>query len=218
MPPEYTDDELDAAFKRFGKRLKAKEVAQDPAKTRELKTRVEELAHQAPRKAKFFAASSERLDRLQTDFEIIIQPPDTLPELIVFLLAQEKIRGKTTLTTTAVDLYTRIHEEANFPYISIKAFQKALKQLRKSEVLDLQEINDTLTLRLRQEFLSDDEATILDLAARKGGSISMEQAMVSTQWSHARVRAILETLTSKKLVVVKSSYSRGTRYQVKNPR
>jgi hypothetical protein len=218
MPPEYSNDELDAAFKRFGKRLKAQEAKQDPARTSELKARVEELARRAPQKAKLFAASSEKLDQLQTDFEIIIQPPKTLPELIVFLLAHDKIHGKSTLTTAAVDLFTRIHKESSFSHISIKDFQKALKQLTKSKVLDLKETDDTLIIRLHQEFLSDDEVAILDLAARKGGSISIEQAMVSTQWPQARVRTALDTLTSKKIVTVKSSYTRGTQYRVKNPR
>ena len=51
---------------------------------------------------------------------------------------------------------------------------------------------------MHDEFLSEDAATILDIAARKGGKVTLEQIMLTTQWSQARVTIALNSLMTKK--------------------
>ena len=112
------------------------------------------------------------------------------------------------------DLFSETHEVEQFRKISQKEFQKTLKQLEKAGTIQLKEIQGTLVVKLHDEFLSEDEATILDVATRKDGKASLEQIMLSTGWTQARVRIALEALISKKMVLRKTSFTRGTRYQV----
>jgi hypothetical protein len=155
-----------------------------------------------------------RLQQLKEEFHIEVRTPQTLPEQIVHFLAQERRSGTQDGTMSAADLYSRIHETDRFNQLSNKEFQKALKQLEKDEMVQVSEIRGTLLVRMHDEFLSEDAATILDIAARKGGKVTLEQIMLTTQWSQARVTITLNSLMAKKMVMQKKSFVNGTRYQV----
>ena len=210
MPSEEND--LDEAYARYGKRLKAKVAAQDPTKNEELRERLEDVDSQAPSKSKLFTESESRLEQLKEEFQIEIQQPQTLQEYVIHLLASGQISDSSTVAVA--DLYSEIHEVKQFRKLSRKDFQKTLKQLEKEEALHLKEIQDTLVVKLHDEFLSEDEATILDVAARKDGKASIEQIMLSTGWPQARVKIALDSLIAKNMVTKKRSFTRGTRYQV----
>ena len=210
MPSEEND--LDEAYSRFGKRLKSKEASQDPAKDKALRTRLEEVDRQAPSKSKLFVEADSRLEQLKEELQIEVQKPQTLHEYVVYLLAHDP----TTTAVAVADLYSTIHELDQYKGLSRKAFHKQLEQLEKENTVFLTEIQGTLVIKLRDEFLSEDEATILDIAARKKGKTSMEQIMVSTGWTQARTKLALDALTTKKMVVQKKSFTRGIQYQVSN--
>ncbi len=212
MPSEEKD--LDEAYTRYGKRLKSKAATQDPTKDENLRARLEDVDSQAPSKSELFAESETRLKQLKEEFQIEIQLPQTLQEYIVYHLAPGQISGSTSTTITVADLYSEIHNVVQFRKLSRKEFQKKLKQLEKEEAIHLKEIQGTLVVKLREEFLSEDEATILDVAARKDGKASLEQIMLSTGWPQARVQIALDSLVAKKMVIKKKSFTRGTRYQV----
>jgi hypothetical protein len=214
MPSEEND--LDEAYSRYGKRLKSKVAAKEPTKDDELRARVEQVDRQSPKKTELFTESSKRLAQLREEFQIEVHIPQTLPDYVVYLLAQGQISGTSTTTVAVADLFSETHEVEQFQKISQKEFQKILKQLEKADTIQLKEIQGTLIVKLRDEFLSEDETTILNVAARKEGKASLEQIMLSTGWSQARVQIALETLISKNMVVRKTSFTRGTRYQVSN--
>jgi len=215
MPSEQDDNgDLDKAFQQFGKRLKKKESESDPHKDAELRARLEDVDGHAPSKSPVFSDADSRLQQLKEEFHIEVHSPQTLHEQIVHLLAQERGSGTQDATVIAADLYSRIHETDRFNQLSSKEFQKTLKQLEKDEVVQVSEIKGTLLVRMRDEFLSEDGATILDIAARKGGKVSLEQIMLTTQWSQARVTIALNSLMAKKLVTQKKSFVGGTRFQV----
>jgi hypothetical protein len=214
MPSEQEDNgDLDKAFQQFGKRLKKKESESDPHKDVELRARLEDVDGHKPSKTPLFSEADSRLQQLKEEFHIEVHSPQTLHEQIVHLLAQERGSGTQDATVTAADLYSRIHETERFNQLSSKEFQKALKQLEK-DVIQVSEIKGTLLVRMRDEFLSEDAATILDIAARKGGKVSLEQIMLTTQWSQARVTIALNSLMTKKMVTQKKSFVGGTRFQV----
>lgn len=210
MPSEEND--VDEAYSRFGKRLKSKEAAQHPTKDEELRKRLEEVDRQAPSKSKLFVDADTRLEQLKEEFHIEVQKPQTLQEYIIYLLAQDL----TAPTIAVADLYSKIHQMDQYKRLSRKEFQKQLQQLEKEETVQLSEVQGTLVIQLRDEFLSEDEATILDIAVRKSGKVSMEQIMVSTGWTQVRTQFALDSLVSKKMVAQKKSFTRGTRYQVTN--
>ena len=212
MPSEEND--LDEAYSRYGKRLKSKEAAQDPTKDEELRTRLEHVDRQSSKESKLFTESATRLEQLKEEFQIEVHIPQTLPEYMVYLLAQGHVSDPSTTTVAMADLFSETHEVEQFRKTSQKEFQRTLKQLEKEGTIQLKEIQGTLVVKLRDEFLSEDEATILDVAARKDGKASLEQIMLSTGWTQARVQIALEALISKKMVVRKTSFTRGTRYQV----
>lgn len=212
MPSEEND--LDEAYSRYGKRLKSKEAAQDPTKDEELRTRLEHVDRQSSKESKLFTESATRLEQLKEEFQIEVHIPQTLPEYMVYLLAQGHVSDPSTTTVTMADLFSETHEVEQFRKTSQKEFQRTLKQLEKEGTIQLKEIQGTLVVKLCDEFLSEDEATILDVAARKDGKASLEQIMLSTGWTQARVQIALEALISKKMVVRKTSFTRGTRYQV----
>jgi hypothetical protein len=214
MPSEEND--LDEAYSRYGKRLKSKVAAKDPTKDEELRTRLEQVDRQSPKETELFTESDIRLAQLKEEFQIEIHIPQTLPDYVVYLLAQGQVSSPSTTTVTMADLYSETHEAEQFRQISQKEFQKTLKKLEKTGTIQLKEIQGTLVVKLHDEFLSDDEATILDVAARKDGKASLEQIMLSTGWTQARVQIALESLISKNMVVRKTSFTRGTRYQVSN--
>ena len=215
MPSEQEDNgDLDKAFQQFGKRLKKKESESDPNKDAELRTRLEDVDGHAPSKSPLFSDADSRLQQLKEEFHIEVHSPQTLHEQIVHLLAQERGSGTQDATVTAADLYSRIHETDRFNQLSSKEFQKALKQLEKDEVVQVSEIKGTLLVRMCDEFLGEDEVTILDIAARKGGKVSLEQIMLTTHWSQARVTIALNALMAKKMVMQKKSFVGGTRFQV----
>ncbi|MHA2405590.1 MAG: hypothetical protein ACXACH_02410 [Candidatus Hermodarchaeia archaeon] len=214
MPSEEND--LDEAYSRYGKRLKSKVATKDPTKDEELRTRIEQVDRQSPKKTELFTESDIRLAQLKEEFQIEIHIPQTLPDYVVYLLAQGQVSGPSTTTVVMADLFSEIHEVEQFRKISQKELQKTLKQLEKADTIQLKEIQGTLVVKLRDEFLSEDEATILDVAARKDGKASLEQIMLSTGWTQARVQIALESLISKNMVVRKTSFTRGTRYQVSN--
>jgi DNA-binding MarR family transcriptional regulator len=214
MPSEEND--LDEAYSRYGKRLKSKEAAQDPTKDEELRTRLEQVDRQSSKKSELFTESDTRLEQLKEEFQIEVQIPQTLSEYVVYLLAQGQMSSPSAATVALADLFSETHEVEQFRKISQKEFQKTLKQLEKAGTIQLKEIQGTLVVKLRDEFLSEDEATILDVAARKDGKASLEQIMLSTGWTQARVQIALEALISKNMVVRKTSFTRGTRYQVPN--
>ena len=111
--------------------------------------------------------------------------------------------------------FSRLH--GDFPVllkVSKKEFEKTLKRLNKDNTVQLKEIQGTLVIKLHDEFLSEDEAAILNVAARKDGKTSLEQIMLSTGWTQARVRIALDLLIAKKMIVQKKSFTRGTQYQL----
>ncbi|MFX1582013.1 MAG: hypothetical protein ACFFCJ_07305 [Promethearchaeota archaeon] len=212
MPSEEKD--LDEAYSRYGKRLKDKMAAQDPIKDEELRARLEQVDRHSPAKSKLFADSEARLQHLKEEFFIEVQVPQTLQEHIVHLLAQGHEGELSGTTVSVADLYTEIHDVNEYRKVSRKKFEKALKQLEKNETVQLSEVKGTRVVKLRSQFLSEDEAAILDVAARKDGKASIEQIMVSTGWTQARVQIALDALISKKMVAKKKSFTRGTRYQL----
>ncbi len=212
MPAEEND--LDEAYARFSKRLKAKAAESDPTKDATLRGHLEEIDKKTPEKSQLFADAELRLKRLKDEFQIEIQTPQTLQEHIIFLLSQGQIATPPGTPVTMADLYSEIHEVDKFRTLSNKEIRKTLKQLEKADVVHLSEIQGTHIVRLHNEFMSDDEAAILDIAARKAGKVSVEQIMLSTQWPQARVQIALDLLVAKKLVILKRSFTRGTRYQV----
>ncbi len=214
MPSE--ENNLDEAYSRYSKRLKSKVAAEDPSKDEQLRARVEEVDRQAPSKSKLFTDEEARLEQLREDFHIEVQVPNTLQEYVLYSLAQEQVIRPSGTTISVADLYSGIHEIEQFRKISRKELQKTLDRLEKEEAIRLSEIQGTLVVRLRDEFLSEDEATILDIATRKDGKVSREQIMLSTGWPQARVRTALDALIVKKMIVQKKSFTRGTRYQVSN--
>ncbi len=215
MPSEQDDNsELDEAFQRYRKRLKKKATERESIKDAELRIRLEAINDHAPSKTPLFSDADSRLQQLKEEFHIEVQTPQTLPEQIVHLLAQERRSETQEGTLSAADLYSRIHETDRFDQLSNKEFQKALKQLEKDEMVEVSEIQGTLLVRMHDEFLSEDAATILDIAARKGGKVTLEQIMLTTQWSQARVTVALKSLLMKKMVTQKKSFVSGTRYQV----
>ncbi len=215
MPSEQDDNsELDEAFQRYRKRLKKKASESEPIKDAELRSRLEAVDDQTPSKTPLFSDADSRLQQLKEEFHIEVQTPQTLSEQILHLLAKEQRSRTQDGTMSAADLYSRIHETDRFNQLSNKEFQKALKQLEKDEMVQVSEIQGTLLVRMHDEFLSEDAATILDIAARKGGKVTLEQIMLTTQWSQARVTIALDSLMAKKMVTQKKSFVSGTRYQV----
>ena len=215
MPSEEDDNsDLDETFQRYSKRLKKKASDSEPIKDAELLSRLEATDDHAPSKTPLFSDADSCLQQLKEEFHIQIQTPQTLPEQIVHFLAQERRSGTQEGTMSAADLYSRIHETDRFNQLSNKEFKKALKQLEKDEMVQVSEIRGTLLVRMHDEFLSEDAATILDIAARKGGKVTLEQIMLTTQWSQARVTIALDSLMAKKMVTQKKSFVSGTRYQV----
>ena len=215
MPSEEDDNsDLDEAFQRYSKRLKKKASDSEPIKDAELLSRLEAIDDHAPSKTPLFSDADSRLQQLKEEFHIQVQTPQTLPEQIVHFLAQERRSGTQEGTMSAADLYSRIHETDRFNQLSNKEFKKALKQLEKDEMVQVSEIRGTLLVRMHDEFLSEDATTILDIAARKGGKVTLEQIMLTTQWSQARVTIALDSLMAKKMVTQKKSFVSGTRYQV----
>jgi hypothetical protein len=212
MSPEEKD--LDDAYSRYGKRLKSKLAKQEPTKDEKIRTRLEQVDREAPLDSRLFAQSDARLEQLKEEFQIAIQKPQTLQEYIVYLLAQEHVGGTAGSNIALVDLYSAIHHVDQYRKLSRKEFEKSLKRLEKEATVQLTEIRGTLVVKLRDRFLSEDEATILDIAARKDGKTSLEQIMLSTRWTQARVQTALDSLITKKMIVQKKSYTRGTRYQV----
>ncbi|MFX1566533.1 MAG: hypothetical protein ACFFCH_11130 [Promethearchaeota archaeon] len=212
MPSEEKD--LDEAYSRYGKRLKDKIVAKDPTKDKELQARLENVDRHSPVKSELFSDSETRLQQLKEEFHIEVQVPQTLQEYIVYLLAQGHVGEPTSTTVSVADLYTEIHDVNEYRKLSRKKFEKALKQLEADKAVQFTEVQGTRMVRLHSQFLSEDEAAILDIAARKEGKVSIEQIMVSTGWTQARVQFALDTLITKKMVVRKKSFTRGTRYQL----
>lgn len=211
---QNNDEELDEAFRRFGKQIKEKEAERHPTKDDELRARIEQIDAEAPQRSKLFAESEETLQRLKRDFHIVVQPPKTLDDLLIYLLSRRRALGQSESTITAADLYTKLHDTPDFSSVSTKAFRKALTKLEKKQILHLHESEGVLLIRLRQEFLSDDEAELLDVAARKDGAISLEAAMLATQWPLARVRTAIEALLAKKMIAEKKGFVHGTRFHV----
>jgi hypothetical protein len=215
MPGEHEqDDEMDTAYRRFGKQLKDKVANIDATKDPKLRARVQELDAQAPHRAELFTKAEGTLQRLKDDFQITVQPPKTLPEFVIYILAQGRTKPESGSTVAVADVYTQLREVRDFSEVSFKAFRKALVQLEQKDALKLEEREGTLLVHLRQQFMSDDEAALLDLAARKGGTVTVEQAMVAMQWPQARVRTAFDALLAKKLVVRSASFVEGTRYRV----
>jgi len=215
MPGEHEqDDEMDAAYRRFGKQLKDKVANRDATRDPKLRARVQELDAQAPHRAELFTKAEATLQRLKDDFQITVQPPKTLPEFVIYILAQGRTKPDSGSTVAVADVYTQLREVRDFSEVSFKAFRKALAQLEQKDALKLEEREGTLLVHLRQQFMSDDEAALLDLAARKGGTVTAEQAMVAMQWPQARVRTAFDALLAKKLVVRSASFVEGTRYRV----
>ncbi len=209
--PEEENDELDEAYRRFSQHLKRRLAERDPVRDAELRARVERIDAEAPSRTRLFAEGEETLSRLKSDFQIALRPPSNLEEYLVYLLALE--RSGIATTVTAADLFSQLLEASYFSDVSIKDFRRALAKLEKEKVLTLYERQGTIMIRVHQEFLSDDAAELLDLAARKGGVLSLEQAMLATGWPQARVRTALDTLLEKNLVVQKRSFVHGTRFQ-----
>lgn len=215
MPSEHDNNtDFDEAYDRFGKRLKQKVTDRDPTKDSDLRDRLEDVDTQAPTKSPFFSDAAARLHLLKEDFQIEVQSPQTIQEHIIHLLTHQRSESTLDSTLTVADLYAQLHELDDFKKLSNKNLRKTLKHLEKDEMVQLSEIRGVLVVRLREEFLSEDEATILDIAARKGGKISLEQVMVSTKWSQARVQLALESLIAKEMVIPKKGFIRGTRYEV----
>ncbi|MFW9830915.1 MAG: hypothetical protein ACFFD8_03995 [Candidatus Thorarchaeota archaeon] len=215
MPSEReSDTDFDEAYDRFGKRLKQKATDREPSKDSELRNQLEDIDSQAPKNSPLFSEAETRLHQLKEEFHFEILSPQTLQEHIVHLLAHKKSETALDSTLSAADLYSQLHEVEEYSDLSNKKLTKTLKRLEKENMVQLSEIQGVLVVRLREEFLSEDEAEILDLAARKGGKVSLEQVMVSTKWSHARTQLALESLVMKKMITAKESFMRGTRYEV----
>jgi len=212
MPSEEND--LDKAYSRYGKRLKSKVAAQDPTTDEKLRTRLEDVDSQTPSKSKLFAASDVRLEQLKEEFQIEVKKPQTLQEHVVYLLAQGCVSRSSSPMIPVADLYSEIHEVDQYRKLPRKDFQIAMKRLEEEGTVQLKEIQGTLVAKLRDEFLSEDEAAIMNIAVRKAGKASMEQIMLSTGWTQARVRFALDSLVAKKMVLQKKSFTRGTQYQV----
>jgi hypothetical protein len=210
--PDEESDELDEAYRRFSQHLKRKLAERDPVRDAELRARIKRVEDEAPHRARLFAEGDDTLRRLKSDFQITLKPPDNLEEYLIYLLALERSSTTRRTTIAAADLYSQLHEASFFSDASFKDFRRALANLEKMKVLSLHETQGTVMIRLHQEFLSDDSAELLDIAARKGGVLTLEQAMLTTGWSQARVRTALEELLEKKLVVSKRSFVSGTRY------
>jgi hypothetical protein len=214
MPAEQNNqDDLNEAFQRFGKRLKGKVDSNDPTKDPDLRNRLEEIDNQVPSKSQLFSEGESQLKQLKEEFHIEIQLPQNLEETIVHLLATDSSE-KRKAPLTAADLYTEIHGFDQYSKLSSREFRKVLKRLEKEEVLHLSEVQETIIVQLHNKFLSEDEAAILDVAARKSGKVSLEQIMLSTQWPQVRVQMALDALIAKKMVVKKKGFVSGTRYQV----
>lgn len=211
---QNNDEELDEAFRRFGRQLKEKDVEHHPTKDDKLRAHIEQIDAEAPHRSKLFAESEETLQRLKRDFHIVLQPPKTLHDLLIYLLSRSRALGSSESTIAAADLYTKLHDTHDFTSVSPKAFRKALTKLEKEKVLHLHESEGVILIRLRQEFLSDDEVELLDIAARKGGAISLEAAMLATKWPLARVRTAIEALLAKKMIAEKRGFVQGTRFHV----
>lgn len=211
---QNNDEELDKAFRRFGRQLKDKDVERHPTKDDELRARIEQIDEEVPHRSKLFAESEETLQRLKRDFHIVVQAPKTLHDLLIYLLSRKRALGPSESTIAAADLYTKLHDTPKFSTVSPKAFRKALTKLEKEKILHLHESEGVLLIRLRQEFLSDDEAELLDIAARKGGAISLETAMLATKWPLVRVRTAIEALMAKKMIAEKRGFVHGTRFQL----
>lgn len=210
---EEENDELDEAYRRFSQHLKRTLAERDPTRDAELRARFERVDSEAPHRARLFEEGEETLTQLRRDFQIALKTPSNLEEYLVYLLALERSGGARTTTLPAADLYSQLLDARYFSDISIKDFQRALAQLEKEKVLALEEQQDTIVIHIHQDFLSDDAAELLDIAARKGGVLSLEQAMLATGWTQARVRKALDTLLEKKLVVRKRSFVHGTRFE-----
>ncbi len=211
---EKKQNDFDEAYQRFGKRLKEKAAEKAPAKDANLRAQIKEINAQKTSKAAIFSEEESRIQQLIEEFEIEIQRPETLEEHIVYLLAQNKANSSKESTWSAADLYSQIHEIGQHRGLSSKEFQKTLKRMEKNNVVQLEAIQRTLIVRIRNEFLSEDEAAILNVATRKGGKASLEQIMVSTQFTQARVQIALDALVAKKMVVQKKSFTKGTRYHI----
>jgi hypothetical protein len=215
MPTEHEqDDEVDTAYRRFGKQLKEKVASREATKDPNFRARVLELNAQAPQRAELFGKAEATLQRLRDDFGITLHPPKTMPEFLVYLLAQRRAQHGPTMA--AADVYTEFREARDFAGTSFKAFRKALLQLEQKGAVKLEEREGTLLVSLLQKFMSEDEGALLDLAARKGGVITAEQAMVALQWPQARVRQAFDALLAKKLVVRSTGFVEGTRYHVRD--
>ena len=218
MPTNEKENELDQAFEQFGKRLKAKAKAEDPTKDADLRARLESIDEKAPADSILFEEAVPRLQELKEEFHFEIQVPQTPQDHVVHLLATAQPTTAVEGPLAAADLYTQIHATEEHRGLSSKAFHKLLKKLEKERVIQITEVKGTLVVQLRSEFLSEDEATILGIAARKEGKASIEAIMLSTQWSQARVRLALEALISKNMMVPKKSFVSGTRYEVTEKR
>jgi len=176
MPANHEqDDETDEAYRRFAKQLKEKMASREPTKDPTLRTRVQELDAQAPQRAELFSQAEATLQRLKKDFQITVQPPKTLPEFVVFLLAQKRV-GPGPMVAVA-DVYTQVRDVREFSDVSFKAFSKVLRQLEKKDALKLEEREGTLLVHLRQQFMSDDEAASSIWRLEKA-----EQSQQSKRW------------------------------------
>jgi len=218
MPTNEKENELDSAFEQFGKQLKAKVKAKDPTKDTDFRIRLETIADKTPSDSSLLEEAEPRLQQLKEEFHFEIQVPQTPQDHVVHLLATSQPSTAISGPIAAADVYAQIHATEEYRGLSNKAFHKLLKKLEKDGVLQLTEIKGTLVLQLRSEFLSEDEATILGIAARKEGKASLEAIMLSTQWPQARVRFALESLITKNLMVPKKSFVSGTRYEVTEER
>ena len=214
MPTNEKEKDLDQAFEQFGKQLKAKVKAKDPTKDAEFRTRLEAIDDQAPADSTLFKAAEPRLQQLKEEFHFEVQVPQTPQDHVVHLLATSEPPTAIAGPLAAADLYAQIHATEQHRGLSSKAFHKLLKKLEKNGVVQISEVKGTLVLQLRSEFLTEDETTILRIAARKEGKASLEEIMLSTQWPQARVRLALEALITKNMMQLKKSFVNGTRYEV----
>lgn len=218
MPTNEKEKDLDQAFEQFGKQLKARVKAKDPTKDTEFRTRLETVDDQAPADSILFEAAKSRLQQLKEEFHFEVQVPQTPQDHVVHLLATSEPPTTFAGPLAAADLYAQIHATEQHRGLSSKAFHKLLKKLEKDGVVQISEVKGTLVLQLRSEFLTEDEATILRIAARKEGKASLEEIMLSTQWPQARVRLALEALITKNMMKLKKSFVDGTRYEVAEKR
>jgi hypothetical protein len=214
MPTNERENDLDQAFRQFGKQLRAKVKAKDPTKNADLQARLESIDDQTPSNSILFEQAEPRLHQLKEEFHFEVQIPQTPQDHVVHLLAASQAASTIEGPLAAADVYAQIHGSEQHRGLSMKAFHKFLKKLEKDGVIQLAEVKGTLVLQLCSEFLTEDESTILGIAARKEGKASLEAIMLSTQWPQARVRLALEALIAKDLMVIKKSFVSGTRYQV----